>query len=359
VFGVVAQGIDFVPHWEGVVNEYVTAIDWSSDGQTIAIGDASGAIHLLSWPKLELVGLQPSQGQSIDCLAFAADGQLLAAAGQDGCVRVWQMLPQPTLLTTLEHGNAWIDRMTWHPTQPLLAFQFGMYVQVWDAEAANVVETLSLEATAQDLQWQPQGEFLAVAAKNQVRVWETTNWEEQAPLDMASPAVAIAWSPDGRYLATGQLDRTLLVWEWGNPAPWQMRGFPGKVQQLAWSPCPTQSGAPLLAVTSVEGIVTWELVTWAQGRDGEGWDNQVLELHEAKVTAIAFQPQSLLLASAAQDGAVALWAEARAIGAILEGAVDGFSRLAWHPQGQFLLAGGVAGEVMIWRQSQRGKGFGR
>jgi WD40 repeat protein len=352
VFGVVAQGVDFDPHWQGLVNEYVTSIDWASDGQTIAIADASGAIHLLSWPTLELTQLQSSQGQSIDRVAFAADCQFLAAAGQDGCVRIWQMQPQPTLVTTLEHGQAWIDRLTWHPTQPLLAFQFGFYVQIWDAGTAGVVATLNLEATAQDLQWHPQGDRFAVAAKNQVRVWETVDWEEQSPLAMASPAMAIAWSPDGCYLATGHLDRTLLVWEWGNAAPWQMRGFPGKVQQLAWSPRPSRSGAPLLVVTSVEGIVTWE-------KRGDGWENQVLELHEAKVEAIAFQPDSQLFASAAQDGAVGLWAGARAIGAILAGAETGFSCLAWHPQGRFLIAGGEAGEVLIWRQSQRGKGFSR
>lgn len=48
--------------------------------------------------------------------------------------------------------------------------------------------------------------------------------------------MAIAWSTDGKFIAEGNLDNTLTVVEWDCPAePWVMRGFPGKVRQLAWS----------------------------------------------------------------------------------------------------------------------------
>jgi len=73
---------------------------------------------------------------------------------------------------------------------------------------------------------------------------------------------------------------------------------------------------------------------------------------------LEFHPQSLLLASAADDGWLCLWTKAKQVGQILEGARGGFSCLAWSKDGKQLAAGGQDGELIIWSQSKRGKGFG-
>jgi hypothetical protein len=43
---------------------------------------------------------------------------------------------------------------------------------------------------------------------------------------------------------------------------------------------------------------------------------------------------------------------------ILEGAPDGFSTLAWSPQGKYLVTGGYGDEVMVWARVMMGKRFG-
>jgi WD40 repeat protein len=83
-----------------------------------------------------------------------------------------------------------------------------------------------------------------------------------------------------------------------------------------------------------------------------------LALHDGVVQDLAFQPNSLLLASAADDGWLCLWQKAKQVGQILEGADGGFSCLAWHPNAHLLTAGGKDGELIIWSESSRGKGFG-
>ena len=165
--------------------------------------------------------------------------------------------------------------------------------------------------------------------------------------------MAIALSPDGQYLASGNLDRTLLVWPFDSADPWQMRGFPGKVRQLAWSEV-TVGKAPLLATASGTDVIIWR----KQSDASDGWDAQVLDLHDERVNAIAFQPGSILLASAADDGQLCLWTKAQQVAQLLEGAPQGFSNLAWSPNGKWLAAGGQQGEWLVWQQSNRGKGFG-
>ncbi|NJM75913.1 MAG: hypothetical protein HC852_09165 [Acaryochloridaceae cyanobacterium RU_4_10] len=79
------------------------------------------------------------------------------------------------------------------------------------------------------------------------------------------------------------MDRTITVIEWQDvqpsAQPWVMRGFPGKIRYLAWSsPLPNFS-KPILASTSMKGIVIWERSL----NPLVGWDGRVLENHTQSV----------------------------------------------------------------------------
>lgn len=350
--------LEFQQTWRGRLSDYVTVVAWSTNGRSLAACSAAGEVVLISLPGFQSISLQGKTEYSIDCLAFSYDGQFLAIGGQDGEVKIWSLQSgSPELITTLKNKSVWVDRLCWSPTKHELAFSLGKYVQVWDADAQDVVTTLNFEAsTVLDLDWRRDGNYLALAGYQGAKVWNAKDWDaEQEVLDIPSATVAIAWSPDNRFIAEGNLDNTLSVIEWGNPAPWLMRGFPGKVRQLAWSDVPTSIGVPLLASCSGAAIVVWE-------RDQDervGWAGRMLDHHEGVVQAIAFQPGSLLLASAAEDGWVALWHRGTRLIQALKGAANGFSCLTWHPQGHQLVAGGLDGELLLWSQVSRGQGFGK
>ncbi len=345
------------PTWQTLLADYVTAIAWFPDGDWLAACSAAGEVVLFDARTGASVTLQAKQGSSVDAIAVSADGQFLAAGGQDGTVKIWQMVGDgPTLLTELENPRVWVDCLQWHPQRPELAFGLGRYAQVWDAADQSVVATPAFEASSVlDLAWHPSGDFLVVAGNQSVKTWRREDWDDDPQVrETGGASGAIAISADGQYLASGNNDRTLLVWEWDNPNPWQMQGFPGKVRQLAWSTVKAQGGAPLLASASAEGVVVW---TKAES-NAQGWTSQVLDLHSGAVRAISFQPQSTLLASASEDGWVCLWQKATQAAQILEGATVGFSTLAWSPKGKYLASGGCGGEMLVWGQALAGKGFG-
>ncbi|MBW4515920.1 MAG: WD40 repeat domain-containing protein [Timaviella obliquedivisa GSE-PSE-MK23-08B] len=360
---------EFDLHWQGTLSDYVMAIAWSPDGKTLATSSAAGEVVLYQETKtfqampFQGVPLQVMNGDSVDCLAFSHDGQFLAAGGQNGQVHIWQVqsnLPEliaPKLVATVGKTAAWVDRMAWSPTQNLLAFSLGKYVQVWDAKLGDVATTLNFDtSSALDLAWHPDGQRLSVSGYQGVKIWTAEDWDDDPYfLTIPSASVAIAWSPDGKYIASGNLDRTMTVLEWENPHPWVMRGFPGKIRQLAWSNVMTKAGASLLASASAEGIVVWE----KQEDLSLGWEGRVLAGHEGTVQSIQFQPDALLFASAAADGRVCLWQKAQHLAQVLNGAPNGFSCLAWHPKGHQLAVGGQNGELLIWAKVLRGKGFGQ
>ncbi len=364
-------------HWRGTLSDYVTAIAWSPQGKVLAVSSAAGEVMLWrdlastgesNWP---LLPLQMAEGQSLDCLAFSQDGQKLAAGGQAGQVKIWYLHDDTRTyrckpLQTIENAPAWVDKLAWNPSSNQLAFSLGRYVQVWDADTGGVIATLNFDnSSVLGLDWSPDGQHLAIAGYQGAKIWNAQDWHDDPHvLVVPSASLAVSWSPDGKYLACGNMDRTITVIDWNKSMapkgdstsqdffPWVMRGFPGKIRNLAWSQAQTQLDAPLLASSSVEGIVVWE------ANESLGWESRLLQQHSGVVQEIAFQPNSFLLASASEDGWVCLWQKAKKLAQILQGAPNGFSCLAWHPQGQQLTAGGQRGELLIWSKGMRGQGFG-
>jgi WD40 repeat protein len=347
---------EFEQHWRGMLSDYVTAIAWSPQDQILAACSAHGEVMMwLVGETVEQIFLQSGNGESLDCLAFSWDGQFLAATGQNGEVKIWRLDSQKAeLLRILKTDCAWIDRMAWSPTTNLLAFSLGRIVQVWNAEIGEMEAILNFNTSSVlDINWHPDGESLAVAGYQEVKIWMTENWDDEpSSLSVDSASLIVSWSPDGRYIASANMDRSITVLEWDNPNPWIMRGFPGKIRYLTWSDTATKSGASLLAAASAEGIVVWE-------KQSDDWEAQVLTVHQDTVRSLQFQPNTQLLASAAEDGCVCLSNKGKRLTQVLDGAANGFSCLSWHPQGHLLAAGGNNGELILWKKGKRGQGFGK
>ena len=347
--------------WKHQLSEYVTQVAWSPDGEYLAACSAAGeiVIHIVGENTIE--SLEPS-ATPINQLSFSADGQFLAAGDQSGQVRIWNRQGQSFVpLMTHNRSGCWIEHLCWHPTEPLVAFNVGHTAEVLNVVTQSLVAKLDFEnSSVLCLNWHPTNGQLIVGGYQNVKVWSSHSWQED-PLvvELGSVSLAIAWSADGQYLASGNMDRSITVLEWQGeqpkPKPWVMSGFPGKVCHLAWSSKLSAGSVPLLAATSVEGVVIWE-----QDLDPfVGWEGHLLEGHTQAVKAIAFQPQTKHLASAGADGFVNLWHNADRLTQTLTDASQGFSCLCWHPQGNFLAAGGSQGELFIWSQSQEGRGFGK
>jgi len=357
---------DFDICWRASLEDYVTALSWSADGSILAVGSASGEVLLWVEAAQSILLRSVASEQAISTLGFSADGQYLAAAGQQGAVFIWDLttldltqlnqstvpqstVPQPTVV--LENLHCWVDRLAWHPTQSWLAFGAGAQVKVWDISENKLLSDQNFAVSSVlGLSWHPDGQRLAASGHTGVRVWAVDDWSAPPEfIEVPGASLSLAWSADGQYLASGNLDRTLTMVSWGNPPPWLMQGFPGKVRQVDWA-SPASSETPTIAAACTEGVTVWH-------KQGENWQSKVLAKHKETVEAIAFHPTELLLASVAQDGRLCLWKKAKTLQQTLRGVKGGFSAIAWHPQGRYLAAGGSQGELIVWTPSNRGTGF--
>ncbi|MEM1368557.1 MAG: WD40 repeat domain-containing protein [Cyanobacteria bacterium P01_H01_bin.15] len=329
-------------HFCDRVGDYVTALTWSPDGKYLAVSAASGEVVVWTYPDWTLYFRQQLP-VAVAALSFAASGDWLAIAGQAGFLRIMSMAkPELLISPNVPTVQTWIDRMAWSPVQVQLAFNVDRQVFIWSQSSQTVERVLDFESSSVlGLAWHPKGDYLSIAGHTGSEVWQTTSWDKAYFLEVPGASLCNAWSPDGQYLAAGNFDHTLSVYEWETPPPWLMQGFPGKVREVVWSPIKSKAHGYLLATACLEGITVW----W---RKEDLWESRTLLQHQNYIRAISFQPNSLVLASAGDDGVVYLWEQAKKPWQKLGGAPSGFTSLSWHPQGRYLAAGGNAGEVIAW-----------
>ncbi len=367
--------------------DYVTAIAWSPTGQAIALVSAAGECW---WQPVNARGqfttgqaLQPASGTALNAVGFSADGRWLAAAGQDGQVRLWACADELGAAYPVgesRHSPAWIDHLAWHPQRPWLAVAIARQVLIWDAEQQVPVITLNFaESSVLDMAWHPDGSKIAVGGSGTVRIWDCL-WDcadsqdhdaeppPVAELQLPGPSLSIAWSPDGRYLASGNLDRTLTLSEWGHSPPWLMQGFPGKVRQVLWSPPIPSDLSPQpeaddwgCVAVCFDGIALWSRL----GSQSDEWRCQVMgDRHNNTVRTLALQPGTSIVVSGDLGGVTCLWDLAgghdpvtvKAGGSTTEQGVT--SAIAWHPEHPWFVTGNDRGSVHLWRCQITPRGFG-
>ncbi|MGF1514635.1 MAG: WD40 repeat domain-containing protein [Elainellaceae cyanobacterium] len=350
--------LNLTQRWRDRLSDYVTAIAWSTDGVWLAAASSAGEVLLFDRAQdiaQNRVVLKAADGKAVNTLGFSADGQYLAAAGQSGTLTIWALQPNYPIAFSQSHPGVWIDQLAWHPSQTYQAYGAGPQVKIWDG--TNTAADLDFQSSSVlHLAWHPRGHWLTASGHGGMKVWNAADWAvNHKTVAVPGASLYAAWSADGRYLASGNLDRTLTVVEWDSPPPWLMQGFPGKVRQVAWSEAVGKSGDPLLAAACAEGVTLWRRSDGGK-RD---WRSQVLQHHTGRVNAIAFQPKSLRLASAGEDGSICLWEMKKTPSKVLKFPEGGCSALAWHPSEELLAIAGTAGEFGVWAlKGIESKGFG-
>ena len=100
-------------------------------------------------------------------------------------------------------------------------------------------------------------------------------------------------------MATGEQDSTVHFWHQKSGEDAQMWGFPNKVLELSW-----HSSGRWLATGGGSQISLWD----CSGAGPAGRKPRQYDEHLGKVTQLAFQPGTELLASSDTDSLLFLWA---------------------------------------------------
>ena len=241
----------------------IYSVAFSPGGQFLATAEGDGNLRLRQpTGGEELMALGGEHKLPMQSLAFAPDGETLAAGSQNN-VRIWRLLTKELAAPPLATANA-----------------------------------------ASYLAYAPDGKTLAVGGQDfekgdgrgSVKLFEVDSWKVRAALDVP-PKVevrSVAFSPDSKTLATAHSDETVKLW---NAANGQLLHtlHTGPVHCAVFSP----DGA-MLATGGDRAVKLWDTATREEfgAFQGIGW---------LRVGSLAFSPNGKVLAAGSADRFIRLW----------------------------------------------------
>jgi tetratricopeptide (TPR) repeat protein len=150
-------------------------------------------------------------------VSFSPDGNLLASAGQEEDVRVWDLRHPNASPVVLSGHESYVNSVTFSPDgKSLASASLDNTVRVWDLQNPNVrPRVLYQQAPVNAVAFAPGGNYLASAGQEGlIQVWDL-HQPNAAPLVLSGKQGSInsvAFAPDGNYVASAGDDKTVRLW---------------------------------------------------------------------------------------------------------------------------------------------------
>jgi transcription initiation factor TFIID subunit 5 len=271
---------------------------------------------------------------SINCIEFSGDNNLVAAGMAESYIRVWSLdnhaLTSPTDPASYQASSS--RRLVGH-AGPVYALSFSPSIAIPEDESAS----------------QPRY-LLSSSADCTIRLWSLDTWSNLVVYrSHTSPVWDVRFSPSGHYFLTASADRTARLWSTPQIAPLRLYvGHDSDVECVAWHP-----NSAYVVTGSSGGDKTVRV--WDVQR---GNPVRIFTGHTGNVTSVAVSGTGKVIASGDDRGEILIWdiSTGRLVKRMKGHGRGGIWSLDWSIESTVLVSAGADGTVRVWDVAESGDG---
>ena len=345
-----------------------------------------------------------SQTETTYCVAWNSDGSVLATAGMDGGIYLWnprtgQLLDQIFGHEGRIYGLSYVDG-----ENKLVSASTDHTVRIWNLDSMAGTQKFELGKIARTVAWNPDGQKLYVGCYRSslvaidlvsnsfdfkvalpsssrpvtssvdlqgrqlvlaggdmpVCVFDSQTGAILHSLDSGNSIVqAVLFSRNGQYLAAADRDRNLYVWDLHTSRDTSLESVPASQWQIGQVPM-DQILSSIPPAAQVNHGIAWspdglQVAGWTDRAQVTVWETlsgkvvNNLRGHSHGMNSISWSPDGSRIATASTDRTVRIWDPiAGQQTLVLRGFAKMVNAVAWSPDGQRLAAADFDGTVIIW-----------
>lgn len=299
---------------------------YSEDGRLLAVAGQDANLRLYDAGTGELQATLPTGQVEVNGLAFIPGQQRLASAGDDGSVRIWDLATHQEVLHIAAHATRAYQVVVVPSLNLLVSCGDEPVVRLWDLQDGSSRGPLEgPTAAVEAIALSPDGRYLASASSDKnARIWDLeTKTLSRTLSGHEGRCTSVAYSADGKWLATGSVDRTVRVWNAESGATVLMTGHVDVAQSLAFLP----DGRELAIGNRGGAVELWRASEsgWAgQAERVHSW-----QTHRGRIAQIAISPADGSIASVGRSGQLIVSRRPREQLRQFVRPARGFDQVAW------------------------------
>lgn len=280
---------------------------FGASGSLLATAGADRAVRLWNPGAWTEAGVFTSPAAAVQATAFSPDGRELATGWSDGLVRLFRVatrLADRPARKMGGHSGLVLDvAFSSDGTRVASVGEDGRVILHQTAGELAPVSLPHPRGAVHAVAFSPDGSMLATAGEDHaVRLWSVAGLaERRAFAGHTAHVTGLAFSPDGRLLASAGHDGAVRLWDLAAGKSWRVLagGF-----SRAWSIAFCLDG--LLAAGTDDYVTFWDSTT-AELLGTTGDSDRDAGHAAGDVLSVAFSPDGVLLACATEGGQVQIW----------------------------------------------------